>query len=111
MVDSEFKWKQDKWADIGDLIQRWAKRYPQEMQENLAYVREVKAELNDPKYAELGVVAKGKVRRQGGMRLGLAINPNLMSYIETFYPEFMKSNEDVREFGKRFPAFRIPEKN
>lgn len=107
MADNEFKWKRDKWEDINDLINRWGRRHPEKMKQNLAYVQQTKIDLKDKKYAEW----KDSSGHGTGMRFGLAIHPELMNYIETFYPEFMKTNEDVREFGRRFKKFSIPDKH
>lgn len=110
-MDTEFKWKTDKWKDIEDLVQRWARRNPEEFRYNLAYIRALREDMKDPKYGELASVTEdGKIVRNGGLRHGLSIPPGLMNYIQTFYPEFMKHKRDLREFGRRFPIFRIAER-
>lgn len=105
----EFKWQTDKWADIADLVKRWRRRNPEGYRTNLLYVKEKKAGLKDAKFGLLGGPGKSNVV-QGGTRIGLAIHPELLNYIENFYPDFLSSNEDVQIFAKKFPAFAIPEK-
>lgn len=90
-----------KWKDIKDLVDRWVKRNPEEYQDTLAYIAYRKSELKDKKFG---------TGESDSMRVGLAIPPTLMHYLESFHPTFMQDNSDVVEFGKRFKAFQIPEK-
>ena len=95
----------ERWEDIADLIDRWKRKNPEGYKHNMEFVAHVKAELKDDEHAEW------KMNKAGtGMRLGLMIDPGLMGYIEHFHPEFMKSNKDVKEFGRRFPKFQVPQK-
>lgn len=91
----------DRWDDIADLIDRWKRKNPEGFKLNMAYVAEIKEELKDPKFAKMDT---------DGLRMGLSIHPELLSFIEHFHPEFMKSNTDVKEFGRRFTNFQIPER-
>jgi hypothetical protein len=95
----------ERWEDIADLIDRWKRKNPEGYKQNMDYVAAVKEELKDDKHAEWKADDKGT-----GMRLGLMIHPELMTFIEHFHPEFMKSNKDVKEFGRRFNNFQIPQK-
>lgn len=95
-----------RWKDIDDLIKRWKKRNPQGYEDNMAYVQEKKESLADKKFGEWTDGNKKKM----GTRLGLAIHPELMNLIESFYPDFMTKKGDVGEFGKRYPQFQIPDK-
>lgn len=88
-----------KWRDIEDLINRWAKRNPQAALLNEQWIKEAREGLKDKKYAagDIG-------------RWGVSIHPELMNYIQAFYPDFMDTKKDLHEFMKRFKKFRIPEK-
>lgn len=90
-----------KWKDIEDLINRWAKRNPQGARDNEQWVKEAQAGLADKKH--------GTVKGMAGGRIGISIHPELMNYIQAFYPDFMDTKEDMHEFMKRFSKFRIPE--
>lgn len=92
-----------KWRDIEDLINRWAKRNPQGAIDNERWIKEAQADLKDKKHG------KSKVEAMG--RLGVSIHPELMNYIQAFYPDFMDSKEDLHEFMKRFKKFRVPEQS
>lgn len=95
-----------KWKDIEDLVRRWARRNPREFMATKEYVNEIKEGLKDKKFGMMGGAKNGI---GGGTRIGIAIHPQLMTFIQAFYPDFMDSNSDLAEFKKRFPAFRIPE--
>lgn len=86
----------DKWADIEDLIRRWARKHPDAFRENMRWV------ASDREDYRLG-------RRDRPLRKGLLVHPHLMVYIQHFYPTFMDSNQDLREFSKRFPGFVVDE--
>ena len=90
-----------KWKDIEDLINRWAKRNPQGAIDNERWVKESHDSLKDKKY--------GKTKGMGEGRIGISIHPELMQYIEAFYPDIMSTKDDLHEFMKRFPKFRVPE--
>lgn len=96
-----------KWADIEDLINRWAKRFPREAYELEKYVKDISGGLYDKKHGLQG--GQNNKENLTNMRIGVAIHPHLMQYIQAFYPDFMDSKEDLHEFKKRFPKFRIPE--
>lgn len=96
-----FRTGEARWKDIDDLIKRWKKRNPQGYEDNMAYVQEKKESLADKKFGEWG---------NSGTRLGLAVHPELMNLIESFYPDFMTKKGDVADFGKRYPQFQIPDK-
>jgi hypothetical protein len=93
-----------KWRDIEDLINRWAKRSPRKAWELETYIKEIQADLYDPKH--------GKQRNEGmaGGRIGLALDQELLQYIQAFYPDFLQTKDEMHEFMKRFPKFRIPAK-
>lgn len=91
-----------KWEDIEDLINRWAKRNPQAALETEAYLKETQAGLLDKKHGKSTANAMG--------RMGVVIHPELMQYIQAFYPQFMDTKAEMHEFMKRFPKFRVPER-
>lgn len=82
-----------KWKDIDDLVKRWARKFPQEYQDNLKWVQSEREDYLMKPVREL--------------RKGLLIHPRLMIYIQHFHPTFMDTNQDVKEFSKRFPAFVV----
>lgn len=90
-----------KWKDIEDLINRWARRNPKTALEMEQYVKEAQAGLKDKKH--------GRSSSEGMGRIGIAIHPELMQYIQAFYPDFMDTKADLHEFMKRFKKFRVPE--
>ena len=92
---------EEKWADIEDLINRWAKRNPTGAVDNERWVKEAQSDLKDKKHGRSGAESMG--------RIGISIHPELMQYIQAFYPDFMESKDDLHEFMKRFKKFRVPE--
>lgn len=100
-----------KWKDINDLIRRWSIRNPVAFALNMDYVKDIKGGLKDKKFGQTGGAGNtGAVGSSSGTRIGLAIHPELINYIQAFYPDFLDKNEDVHEFGRRFKNFCIPEK-
>jgi len=97
-----------KWRDIEDLINRWARRNPQGAIQTEQYIKQVQAGLLDKKHGLMGGKSKGDVNIPG-TRIGVAIHPGLMNYIQAFYPDFMDTKADLHEFKKRFPKFRVSE--
>lgn len=95
-----------RWKDIDDLIKRWKRRNPQGYEDNMAYVQEKRDSLKDTKFGEW----TDDKNRKMGTRIGLAIHPELLNLIESFYPDFMTKKGDVGEFGKRYKQFQIPDK-
>lgn len=94
-----------RWKDIEDLINRWARRNPKGAIENEQYVKEVQSTLIDKKHGLMG--GKADTANNPGTRIGVAIHPELMNYIQAFYPTFMDTKEDLHEFKRRFPKFRV----
>lgn len=92
-----------KWRDIEDLINRWARRNPQGALETEQYIKQAQASLVDKKHGLMG----GK--NDNATRIGVAIHPELMNYIQAFYPKFMDTKDDLHEFKRRFPKFRVSE--
>lgn len=104
---SSTKTGEAKWKDIEDLINRWARRNPQAAYQTERYVKAVQEGLKDKKHGLMG--GKADEANNPATRIGVAIHPELMNYIQAFYPNFMDTKEDLHEFKKRFTKFRIPE--
>lgn len=82
-----------KWKDIDDLVKRWARKFPQEYQDNMGWVKSDREDYLMKPTREL--------------RKGILIHPRLMIYIQHFHPTFLDTNQDLKEFSKRFPAFVV----
>lgn len=93
-----------KWKDIEDLINRWAKRNPQGAWELELSLRQTREGLTDKKFATMNNEA------MAGGRHMLSLHPELLQYIETFYPKFLSTKDELHEFMRRFPKFCVPEK-
>lgn len=94
----------DKWRDIEDLINRWAKRNPRGALELEQWIKETRGGLHDKKFGRM----KNSALANG--RLGVMIHPELLAYIQAFYPSFLETKDELHEFQRRFPKFQIPEK-
>jgi len=92
-----------KWKDIEDLINRWAKRNKSGAYELELCVRSARDELVDKKH--------GRLANEGmaNGRIGIMIHPELETYIKAFYPDFLSTKDDLHEFMKRFPKFKVRE--
>ena len=98
-----------KWKDIEDLINRWARRNPRGAYEHEQYIKQFRSEMKDKKRGFIDGPRSSKGVDNGGTRVGISMPPQLMQYIEAFYPDFMDTKESLHEFEKRFPKFVIPE--
>lgn len=92
------------WVEIDDLVTRWTQRDPVSANLNRLYNQAVRDGLNDKKFAKLDNEA------MAGGRMALSVHPELINYIEVFYPKFFESKENIRRFGSTYKMFRIPEK-
>ncbi len=90
-----------KWKDIEDLINRWARRNPQAALDNERWVKDAHADLRDKKFGKSSAEAMG--------RIGLSLHPELLQYIEAFYPDLFNTKEGLHEFMRRFKKFTVPE--
>jgi len=93
-----------KWKDIEDLINRWAKRNPQGAYELELTIRQTRVGLTDKEFGKMNNEA------MAGGRHSVTMHPELMQYIETFYPKFLSTKDELHEFMRKFPKFRIGEK-
>lgn len=92
------------WKEIDDLVTRWAKKNPFGANWNMKYNQDVRDSLKDAKHAASYDINTGITNRST-----ISVHPELMNYIETFYPKFFESKENVRRFGNTYKMFRIPE--
>lgn len=100
------------WEEIDDLVKRWTKRNPVGANYNRYFnqgVRDGLAKQGKGVTATLDSESKGG---KAGIRTSsvISVHPELVSYIEAFYPRFFESKENVRKFGTIYKMFRIPEK-
>lgn len=97
-----------KWGDIEDLINRWARRNPRGAYELEQYIKQSQENLLDKKHGLMEGKSKGDINIPA-TRIGIALHPELLQYIEAFYPKFLSTKAELHEFKKRFKKFRIPE--
>lgn len=93
--------KDSDWRDVGDLIDRWSKRCPEDLKSNLVWVKDARDGLDDKEFAN---------SQEGSLRMGLILHPNLIKYLEEFYPDIFSENKNVKKFAEKFTKFAIPEK-
>lgn len=103
----ELRQKKDHWAVIGALIDAWVKRAPAEVKAVKIDVTDQRELLVDKKF---GQTLGGK---QMERRFQLLFPSQLQLMIRTQYKaeELPFDKAFFREFGKRFPAFRVAEKD
>ncbi len=93
------------WQEVDDLVVRWAKKNPFGANWNMVYNQRKRDDLVDKMHASSYDKKTGITSRTA-----ISVHPELMSYIETFYPKFFESKENVRRFGNTYKMFRIGEK-
>ena len=91
------------WREIDDLVKRWALKNPFGANWNRIYNQQKRDSLLDPKFAKSHDKKTGITNRTT-----IAIHPELMNYIETFYPKFFASKSNIRRFGNTYQMFKIP---
>lgn len=97
-----------KWKDIEDLINRWAKRNKRGALEQEKWLREDKETLFDKKNAKWVQSFSGEhAKVDPETKYSTVIHPELMNYIQVFYPNFLDTKEELHEFMSRFPKFRV----
>ena len=102
----DLKNKKDHWAVIDELVKAWVKRSPEEVQAIKINISDAKEVAIDKKF---GSTKRGK---DFDRRLTLLFPNSLMLLIRTQYKatELPFDSAFYREFGKRYPGFRIAEK-
>lgn len=97
-----------KWRDIEDLINRWAKRNPAGARQQEMWLRATKETLYDKKNAKMETSFGGRYgRRSAETKYSTLIHPQLLEYLEAFYPDLFKTKESLHQFMTRFPKFKI----
>jgi len=97
--------------DIADLVKRWVRRNPEAATENMRYNKQARQELMDKQFGLMGGHSDSKaVGSNSGTRLTASVHPELISYIQAFYPDFLDTKEELIWFRKTFKGFSIPEK-
>jgi hypothetical protein len=90
-----------RWKDIEDLINRWAKRDKIGALELEESIKDVRENLTDKEH---GVLENDAM---AGGRIGIMLHPTLEQYIKAFYPDFLETKDDLHEFMRRFPKFKV----
>jgi hypothetical protein len=90
------------WVEIDDLVKRWARRNPFGANWNMTFNQNVRDNLTDKRFASSYDQGTGITTRNS-----ISIHPELMNYIETFYPKFFESKDNVRRFGNTYRMFKI----
>ncbi len=103
----EMRNQKDPWKVIAKLVEGWTKTAPDEVQAILINVDEYKEMTQDKKF---GTTLGGKDQER---RFKLAFPANLQLMIRTQYKadELPFDQKFYAEFGKRYPAFKVAEKN
>lgn len=99
------KSNKNPWEVIGELVDAWMKRTPEEFNAYKTYIEDTRRVQIDSKY--------GKTRNQDHDRRFMLVFPEpLMAMIRAVYKpaDLPMDKEFFREFARRFPFFRIPEK-
>lgn len=103
----ELRKKKDHWGVIDELVKVWAKKVPDEAEMVLINVDQYRETLLDKKYGQT------TLGRDQERRFKLAFPVTLQLLIRTQYKadELPFNPEFYREFGKRYPIFRVAEKD
>lgn len=97
-----------KWRDIEDLINRWAKRNPKAAYQQEMWLKATRDTLFDKKHAKITQEYSGKhLKQTAETKYGTLIHPELLSYIEYFYPKIFSTKESLHEFMGHFQKFKI----
>jgi hypothetical protein len=115
--DSNFlKWKHpksdktgaSKWKDIEDLINRWARRNPIGALMQEKWLKQDKETLFDKKNAKWAQDFNGEMGHiSAEVKYSTLIHPELIEYLEVFYPDLFSTKESLHEFMIKFPKFKI----
>lgn len=99
--------KGDPWEVIDFLIKVWSERSPEETQAVKVDIQDQRELLDDP---EFGTTKGGK---DFDRRFVILFPTTLSLMIRTMYKaeELPFDSKFYKEFGKRYPAFRVAEKN
>lgn len=100
------KQKGGPWGVIDKLVKIWSERTPNEFQGFKVHIKGTRETLDDPKY---GQTKGGKDMER---RLILMIPQSLQLMIRSIYKadELPFDKKFFKEFAKRYPFFKVPEK-
>lgn len=103
----ELKKNKDPWIVIDELLKHWSKRVPDEVEAITINVTEYKEALKDKTYGQTA----GGVDQERRFKLSFPLS--LQNMIRTQYPpeELPFDQAFYSKFGKRYPFFRVAEKN
>lgn len=103
----KLKNNKEHWAVIDKLLNIWAKKAPDEEQAVRINIGQYKEQLKDKKF---GQTAYGKDQER---RFQLSFPRSLMIMIRAVYKsdELKMDEEFFNEFAKRYPAFKVAERN
>ena len=103
----ELRRKKDPWAVIHLMTIAWANKAPDEVDALMIGIKDYREDLVDHKY---GQTKGGKDLER---RFTLSFPKTLMRMIRTIYnsEELPMDSKFFAEFGKRYPAFKISERN
>lgn len=103
----EMRKNKDPWQVIDAMVKVWAKNSPDDVEAMRINVAQYKEGLDD---SEFGQTKDGKDQER---RFQLAFPKNLMLMIRTIYKteELPMDKKFFAEFGKRYPFFRVAEKD
>ena|ERR1035437_2732650 len=103
----ELKNKKDHWLVIDKLVHVWAKKAPDEEKMIQLNIGQYKETLKDKKFGQT-LLGKDQERR-----FKLSFPSSLMMYIRKVYnhDELKMDEKFFDEFAKKYPAFKVAEKN
>jgi len=96
----------DPWSVIDDLVRNWAERAPENVKAIMVNVDQYREQIKDKKY---GQTFDGKDMER---RFTLSFPYDLMLLIRSQYTteELPFDKGFYKEFGKRYPAFKVAQK-
>ncbi len=90
----------DMWTVVDGLIADYTRVHPEEVKEIIETAKEHRANLRNTTAASEG----------GSLRHALVLPVGLNFLLKKSFPEIFREKKVLREFMKRYPGFRIPEK-
>jgi hypothetical protein len=92
------------WEEIDDLVVRWSQRDPVGANAIMEHNQKLRDGLFDAEFGQMSQEAMANGRLQ------ISVHPDLVAYIETFFPAFFESKKNVRRFGNTYKMFKIADK-
>jgi hypothetical protein len=103
----------DMWTVIGEVLRVWSKEKPREYKSFLVSHKDLKSSRKSSKVGHSRFTGVTRDKKTGGiLRFSYSIPVKVMTIIRKLYPaEVLNMDKEFfEEFGKRFPKFRISEK-